>query len=204
MISQAFFSFLGSDINLHGPYFNNTQTYNTYLIKSNLTTKMKASRSQGHCVLFLCDSLVPKIMPGTKEMFTNTPCLGECRHEHQKTHNSILLFSLQKTEGHNREEKQKGSFLEFLCRDRVGERSCVEGAPLSMLPHVLASSRQEQRGEGHPKEPRREGPGSWAEQGHQDAAISGGYVPLPEEGRTHPSELHAWLCQTLTWRGSIH
>lgn len=81
----------------------------------------------------------------------------------------------------------------------------MEGAPLSMLPHVPASSRQEQKEEeGHPEEPRREGPGSRAEQGHQDAAISGGHVALPEEGWTHPRELHAWLCQTLTWRSSIH
>lgn len=41
----------------------------------------------------------------------------------------------------------------------------MEGALLSMLRHVPASSRQEQREEeGHSEEPRKEGPGSWAGQ----------------------------------------
>lgn len=78
----------------------------------------------------------------------------------------------------------------------------MEGAALSLLPSIPASSRQEQgQGEGHPEEPRRAGPGSRTGQGQQDAAISESRVPLPGEGRTQPTEPRAWLCQTLTPSG---
>lgn len=81
----AFFSLLGVPILTSTAHitYNTTITYNTYFIKSSLTTKMKVSRSQGHCVF----SSVLKIMPGTKEMFINTQCLGECRHKHWNMYN---------------------------------------------------------------------------------------------------------------------